>query len=238
MSAGVYSLVNTLDRLGAAYSRTESGRRESLVRQAIDRVIAEELRYLAPHTAELLSGNQPLQCYAHTVPESQDAVLKSVLNRVQERTRKRRFDPQLPQPAVAIGIDLCGWCRSADLGRRPPHLRPRPGAPDGILELGSPATLPVLPSCVPESWQNFVRLSGLAERYPSVDWSAVHRDFVRAFRARSPERAHSDTVNAGLARFVWDVQDAGGQVFFYTAQREGRRSTGSCSFRAAFRKLR
>ncbi|KEI45671.1 L-tyrosine/L-tryptophan isonitrile synthase family protein [Saccharopolyspora rectivirgula] len=224
VSAGVYSLVNTLDRLGAAYSRTESGRRESLVRQAIDRVIAEELRYLAPHTAELLSGNQPLQCYAHTVPESQDAVLKSVLNRVQERTRKRRFDPQLPQPAVAIGIDLCGVVplqRILDAARR--ISGPRPGAPDGILELGSPATLPVLPSCVPESWQNFVRLSGLAERYPSVDWSAVHRDFVRAFRARSPERAHSDTVNAGLARFVWDVQDAGGQVFFYTAQREGRR---------------
>ena len=35
-------------------------------------------------------------------------MLKSVLNRVQERTRKRRFDPQLLQPAVAIGIDLCG----------------------------------------------------------------------------------------------------------------------------------
>src|SRR5690606_41261349 len=119
-------------------------------------------------------------------------------------TRRRRSARPVPQPAVAIAIDLCGGVPLQGILVAARRISgPRPGAPAGILELGSPATLPVLPSCVPESWQNFIRLSGLAERYPSVDWSAVHRDFVRAFRARSPARAHSDTVNAGLARFVW-----------------------------------
>ncbi|MCI2422284.1 L-tyrosine/L-tryptophan isonitrile synthase family protein [Saccharopolyspora sp. K220] len=221
VATGVRALVATLDELSAGFSRLEAGRRESRVRRAVDRVIAEELRYLAPHTAELLSGEQPLQCYAHTVPESQDVVLKSVLDRVQHRNQQRRWNDRLPQPTVVVDIDLCGLVplqRILDAARS--ISGPRPGAPEGILELAGPGTLPVLPTHTAATWHNFVELSGLGERYPSVDWTAVHTDFVRAFLSRSRERLRTDSVNAGLARFVWDVQDAGGRVVFCTGRRE------------------
>ncbi|MEV6229343.1 L-tyrosine/L-tryptophan isonitrile synthase family protein [Saccharopolyspora shandongensis] len=221
VSAGARALVETLDELSAGFSRLESARRESRVRRAIDRVIAEELRFLGPRTAELLSGEQPLQCYVHTVPEAQDAVLKSVLDRVQQRTRRRRWDDRLPQPAVVIDVDLCGLVplqRILDAARS--VSGPRPGAPGGILELAGPGTLPVLPNHAPATWHNFVALSGLRERYPSVDWEEVRADFTRAFLARLREKLRTDSVNAGLARFVWDVQDAGGRVVFCTGRRE------------------
>jgi hypothetical protein len=234
VATGVRALVGTLDELSAGFSRLEGGRRESRVRRAVDRVLAEELRYLAPHTAELLSGEQPLRCYAHTVPESQDEVLKLVLDRVQQRTRRRRWDERLPQPTVVIDVDLCGLVplqRILDAARS--VAGPRPGAPDGILELAGPGTLPVLPTHTAPAWRNFVEFSGLGERYPSVDWEAVHADFVRAFLARPREKLRTDSPNAGLARFVWDVQDVGGRVVFYTGRRERFREHTEEAFAAA-----
>ncbi|MGP4018582.1 L-tyrosine/L-tryptophan isonitrile synthase family protein [Saccharopolyspora sp. 5N708] len=221
VATGVRALVATLDELSAGFSRLDAGRPENRVRHAVDRVIAEELRYLAPHTAELLAGEQPLQCYAHTVPESQDAVLKSVLDRVQHRSQRRRWNDRLPQPTVVVDVDLCGLVplqRILDAARS--ISGPRPGAPEGILELAGPGTLPVLPTCSAATWYNFVELSGLGKRYPSVDWTAVHADFARAFLSRPREKLRTDSVNAGLARFVWDVQDAGGRVVFCTGRRE------------------
>ncbi|GAA4611306.1 L-tyrosine/L-tryptophan isonitrile synthase family protein [Saccharopolyspora hordei] len=221
VASGVRALVGTLDRLSTGFSELSGGRRAGQVRHAVDRVIAEELRYLDPGTAELLSGEQPLRCYAHTVPEEQDAVLRSVLDEVQQRTRRRRWEPDLPEPAVAIDVDLCGLVplqRVLDAARA--ISGPRPGAPEGVLELASAGTLPVLPTPAPSTWDDFVAQSGLGERYPAVDWAAVRADFVRAFLARPRERLRTDTVNAGLARFVWDVQDAGGRVVFYTRRRE------------------
>ncbi|MBB5154256.1 hypothetical protein BJ970_001790 [Saccharopolyspora phatthalungensis] len=221
VATGVRALVATLDELSAAFSQLDAGQRESRVRRAVDRVIAEELRYLAPHTAELLSGEQPLRYYAHTVPESQDAVLKSVLDRVQQRTRRRRWDGRLPQPAVIIDLGLCGLVplqRVLDAARA--VSGPRPGAPEGILELAGPGALPVLPTHSTGAWRNFVELSGLGKRYPTVDWNEVHADFVRAFLARPREKLRTDSVNAGLARFVWDVRDAGGRVVFCSGHRE------------------
>ncbi|GAA0508252.1 hypothetical protein GCM10011581_19810 [Saccharopolyspora subtropica] len=221
VDGGVRALVSTLDRLSAGFSRLDAGRHEGRVRGAVDRVIAEELRYLAPHTADLLSGEQPLQCYAHTVPESQDAVLRSVLERVEQRAQRRRRDARVPQPTVVIDIDLCGLVplqRILDAARS--VAGPRPGAPEGIFELAGPGTLPVLPTHAPGSWRNFVELSGLRERYPAVDWEQVRVEFVRAFLSRPREKLRTDSVNAGLARFVWDVQDAGGRVVFYTGRRK------------------
>ncbi|WP_246868956.1 L-tyrosine/L-tryptophan isonitrile synthase family protein [Saccharopolyspora sp. ASAGF58] len=221
VAAGARALVETLDELGAGFSRLDSGRRESRVRRAVDRVITEELRFLAPSTAELLSGEQPLQRYVHTVPKTQDAVLKSVLDRVQQRTQQRRWDDRLPQPTVVIDVDLCGLVplqRIQDAARSVSGARP--GAPDGILELAGPGTLPVLPTHAAATWRNFVELSGLRDRYPSVDWDEVRADFTRAFLARPRERLRTDSANAGLARFVWDVQDAGGRVVFCTGRRE------------------
>lgn len=221
VTTGVRALVSTLERLGEGFASLRAGDRGREVRDAVWRVIGEELRYLAPHTAELLSGEQPLQSYAHTVPESQDSVLKSVLDRVQRGTRERRWNPDAPRPAVVIDVDLCGLIplqRITDAARA--ISGPRPGAPGGILELAGPATLPVLPTHLPGSWENFVRSSGLGERYPAVDWDALRGDFLRAFQSRPRERLRTDSVNAGLARFVWDVQDAGGQVVFCTARKE------------------
>ncbi|RRO13777.1 hypothetical protein EIL87_22625 [Saccharopolyspora rhizosphaerae] len=221
VTTGVRALVSTLERLGDGFAALRADRRDHEVRDAVRRVVGEELRYLAPHTAELLSGEQPLQSYAHTVPESQDAVLKSVLERVQQATRERRWNPGAPQPAVVIDLDLCGLVplqRITDAARA--ISGPRPGAPGGILELAGPATLPVLPTHVPGSWEHFVRASGLGERYPAVDWERLRGDFLRAFQSRPRERLRTDHVNAGLARFVWDVQDAGGQVVFCTARKE------------------
>ncbi|MDA3644540.1 isocyanide synthase family protein [Saccharopolyspora indica] len=221
VAAGVRALVGTLDRLSTGFTELGGGRRAGQIRHAVDRVIAEELRYLDPSTAELLSGEQPLQCYAHTVPEEQDAVLRSVLDDVQQRTRQRRWNPDLGRPAVAIDVDLCGFVplqRILDAARA--IAGPRPGAPEGILELASAGTLPLLPTHSPETWDDFVEQSALGERYPAVDWAAVRADFVRAFLARPRERLRTDSVNAGLARFAWDVQDAGGQVVFYTRRKE------------------
>ncbi|TWF94556.1 pyoverdine/dityrosine biosynthesis protein [Saccharopolyspora dendranthemae] len=221
VTTGVRALVSTLERLGEGFAalRADDHRRE--VRDAVWRVIAEELRYLAPHTADLLSGEQPLQNYAHTVPESQDNVLKAVLDRVQQGTRERRWNPRARTPAVVIDVDLCGLIplqRITDAARS--VSGPRPGAPGGILELAGPAALPVLPTHLPGSWERFVRESGLGERYPAVDWDELRGDFLRAFQSRPRERLRTDEVNAGLARFVWDVQDAGGRVVFCTARKE------------------
>ncbi|MEB3372060.1 L-tyrosine/L-tryptophan isonitrile synthase family protein [Saccharopolyspora sp. S2-29] len=221
VTTGVRALVSTLERLGDGFAALRADDRAREVRDAVRRVIGEELRYLAPHTAELLSGEQPLQSYAHTVPEDQDAVLKSVLDRVQQSTRERRWNPDAPRPAVVIDVDLCGLVplqRITDAARV--ISGPRPGAPGGILELAGPATLPVLPTHVPGSWEDFVSATGLGERYPAVDWDGLRGDFLRAFQSRPRERLRTDHVNPGLARFVWDVQDAGGLVVFCTARKE------------------
>ncbi|GAA2821537.1 L-tyrosine/L-tryptophan isonitrile synthase family protein [Saccharopolyspora taberi] len=221
--SGAAALVGTIDALSAGFARIRFGsgaRSESRVRAAADRVIAEELRFLKPRTAELLSTDPALREFAHTVAESQDDVLKEVLHTVQERTRRRRWDPGLPPPTVVIDLDLCGIVplqRTFDAARA--ISGPRPGAPEGVLELASPGSLPLLPTYAESTWHNFVELSGLGDKYPEVDWRQVHSDFFRAF-ARPWERLRTDTVNAGLARFVWDVQDAGGQVVFCTGRRE------------------
>lgn len=221
VTTGVRALVSTLDKLGDGFAelRPEDGR--TRVRDEVRRVVTEELRYLAPHTADLLSGEQPLQDYAHTVPAAQDAVLKSVLEKVQQATRRRRFHPSGPEPAVAIDVDLCGLVplqRIMDAARA--ISGPRDGAPDGILELAGPGTLPVLPTHAPGSWREFVRSSGLGERYPGVDFEQLRGEFLRAFQSRPREKLRTDRVNAGLGRFVWDVRDAGGRVVFCTGRRE------------------
>lgn len=239
---GVQALAGTLDVLSAGFggidfdgahppdgdppdgdrtnSRSQGSYSQAEVRAGVDRVIAEELRHLDPHTADVLSGEHPLQCFVHTVPAAQDDVLKRVLHTVQERTRSRRWEPRRPKPAVVIDLDLCGIVplqRTLDAARA--VSGPRPGAPDGIGELARPGSLRVLPTYAGSTWRNFVEASGLGARYPAVNWQQVHAEFFRAF-ARPWGQLRTDTVNAGLARFVWDVRDAGGRVVFCTARRE------------------
>jgi hypothetical protein len=221
--AGVAALVGTLDALSEGFRLIEfSGgdHGHSNMRAAVDRVMAEELRYLEEHTAAVLGHDQRLQALVHTVPSAQDAVLKEVVHTVQERTRSRRRNGQLPQPTVVVDLDLCGIVplqRTLDAARA--VSGPRVGAPEGICELARPHVLRVLPTYAESTWHHFVEGNGLDERYPLVDWRQVYLEFFRAF-ARPWEKLRTDTVNAGLARFVWDVQDAGGRVVFCTGRRE------------------
>ncbi|RCW47267.1 pyoverdine/dityrosine biosynthesis protein [Halopolyspora algeriensis] len=223
---GVRALVRTLDMLGAGFrgsdevpGRAVGGYSQGEVRAGVDRVVAEELRYLEAHTADVLSGEHPLQCFVHTVPDEQDDALKRVLRTVQERTRIRRWEPHRPKPTVMIDLDLCAIVplqRTLDAARA--ISGPREGAPDGIAELAHPEALCVLPTYSGSTWRNFVEACGLAAKYPGVNWQRVHAEFFRVF-ARSGEQLRTDTVNAGLARFVWDVHDAGGRVVFGTSRR-------------------
>ncbi|MHA6801824.1 L-tyrosine/L-tryptophan isonitrile synthase family protein [Salinifilum ghardaiensis] len=219
ITGGVNTLNSVVDALCTGFEACH-GQAEQ-VRSSAERIRNEELRYLEPRTAELLRRSEPLHDIAHAVPAEQDAVLKGVLNRVQERTRARRWDSRLPRPVVVVDLDLCGL---VPLHRIREAVRavsgPRPGAAEGIVELAGPDSLPLLPTHAGSTWPHFLERSGLARRYPEVDWWAVYAEFRRAFHARSRERTGSDTVNAGLARFVWDVRDAGGHVVFSTGRRE------------------
>ncbi|QUG99451.1 L-tyrosine/L-tryptophan isonitrile synthase family protein [Saccharopolyspora erythraea] len=223
VTAAADGLTRTLDELTAGFAAIgfAGGRhRHEAVRAAVEEVTAEELRFLRPRTAELLSGDHGLRDFAHSVPEDQDRVLKEVLRVVEERTRKRRWDRDLPQPVVVIDLDMCGIVplrRTLDAARA--VCGPRPGAPEGIIELARPGSLPVLPNFSESAWDNFVDLSGLGRKYPAVDWRQVHAEFFHAF-SRPWERLRTDTVSPGLARFVWDVHDGGGRVVFCTGRRE------------------
>lgn len=219
---GAHRLMRTLQHLQDGFCRMTEEPEQ--VPGAVRGVIGEELRYLEPRTLELLSGAGPLRDYAHAVSGSQDQVLKGVLNRVQDRTRKRRWDPDLHQPAVLVDLDMCGVVPVQRIQEAVRAVSgPRPGAEDGVVELASPAGLPVLPNHTASTWANFLQSSGLARRYPSVDWDQVRTDFRRAFHARGREHLRGDAVNAGLARFVWDVRDGGGLVVFSTRLRERHR---------------
>ena len=222
---GVRTLLAGLEELCAAFGELgllgEATR--ELVDAAVERVTAEELRYLRVRSAELLAGEQRVRRFVHTVPQEQDEVLNDVLRVVQERTRARRWNPGQPQPAVVVDLDGCGlvpWQRTLDAARA--VSGPRDGAPEGVLELARPSALRVLPTRAETTWHDFVRSNALDEKYPAVDWCAVHRDFVRVL-GRPAERVRTDAANAGLARFVWDVRDAGGEVVFGTDQRERSR---------------
>ncbi len=219
-------LANGFRRIGYALPRGET------VRAAIDQVLTEELRHLDRATARLLARTE-LRPFVHHVDADQHTILRHVLDTVQERTRRRRWDRGLPQPAVVIDLDLCGIVplrRTVEATRA--VAGPRPGAPNGIPELADPESLPVLPTYAESTWHTFLELSGLHEKYPEVDWRAAHAEFFQAF-ARPWNRLRTDEVNAGLARFVWDVRDAGGQVVFCTGRRERVREHTAAVLEAA-----
>lgn len=221
---GARCLSSMVEALCAGFAACHGNTSE--VRRAAAGVLNEELRYLAPRVAELLRGTDPLRDIAHSVSQQQDSTLKTVLNRVQERTRSRRWNPRLGRPTVVIDLDLCGIVplrRIIDASRA--VSGPRPGAPDGIVELASPDTLPLLPTHVRSTWWNFLEMTGIGNKYPEVDWWQVHADFIRAFRSRTRENSGADTINAGLSRFVWDVRDAGGCVVFSTSRHERHRTS-------------
>jgi hypothetical protein len=216
---GMRALAATLDALTDGFTAVaeHSG---AEVPAAVNRVIEEELRYLRPESIAALSGEHPLRRFVHSVAAGQHASLTDVLQTVRDRAGQRRRSPKLPQPVVVIDLDLCGIVpmrRTLDAVRS--VSGPRPGAPEGIGELARPESLPVLPSFEKSTWRTFVDCSGLGGKYPRVDWDELFNDFYGAV-VRPWDKMRTDTVNKGLSRFVWDVQDAGGQVVFCTGRRE------------------
>ncbi|WP_433512863.1 L-tyrosine/L-tryptophan isonitrile synthase family protein [Nonomuraea sp. CA-143628] len=159
-------------------------------------VLATELRFLSARAAALLdaSGNGP----AHTVDERQHAVLAEVLRRVAERARLRRADPAIKPPAVMLDIDMCA-------------LDPRARVVHALRAVGvDPHELAALPSYHRPAWDLWVQ---------EADVEIDHEVFCRAL-FRPWENLRWDTPVPGLARFVWDVYDAGGRVIFNTGRRE------------------
>lgn len=70
----------------------------------VDRVAAEELRFLRERTVVALSGDHPLRGMAHTVDSAQTALLSGLLSTLEDRVRRRRADPDLPRPAVVFRL--------------------------------------------------------------------------------------------------------------------------------------
>lgn len=68
----------------------------------IERVAAEELRFLHAETVPLLRGANPLRPLLHTVHSAQSTLLAGVLARIEDAVRRRRADPGLLRPAVVI----------------------------------------------------------------------------------------------------------------------------------------
>ncbi|WP_412543322.1 L-tyrosine/L-tryptophan isonitrile synthase family protein [Longispora sp. K20-0274] len=170
----------------------------------VDAAFAAEARFLRPDTSHLFGPG------AHRVPDRQHAVLTEVLGRVAERARARRTDPGLRRPAVMLDVDLC----ALDPRRRTLDALRRVGERFGIAEFLAPTG--ELPTYHPPSWAGFVARAGLAERYPEMDlvFQAFCSEFFEPW-----DRMRADEPVPGLARFVWDVHDAGGCVVFNTGRR-------------------
>ncbi|MEV4756997.1 L-tyrosine/L-tryptophan isonitrile synthase family protein [Micromonospora sp. NPDC049559] len=205
-------LARCLDLVAASLDGAERSR--------VWRVAAEELRFLRPETAELLRGDHALAPYVHSLPPGQDGTLRRVLDLVEERARARRARPGARQPAVLLDLDFV----TLDPRRRTLHAArrvggPRPGAPDGILELAHPELLSLLPTGDPPAWERFVEANGLRRAYPEVDPEALRQDFCRAFH-RPWSNLGWDELTEGVVRFVRDVEDRGGAVLFNTGRRE------------------
>ncbi|GIG61890.1 hypothetical protein Lfu02_62620 [Longispora fulva] len=174
-------------------------------RARVDATFAAETRFLAPGTAHVFGPE------AHSVPDRQHAVLTEVLDRVAERARRRRHDPTVRRPAVMLDVDLCALVprqRTVDALRLV-------GERFGIAEFVDPAG--ELPTYHRPSWDGFVARAGLAERYPEMD--LAFESFCAAF-FEPWDRMRTDEPTPGLARFAWDVHDAGGSVVFNTGRRE------------------
>ncbi|MEV0621905.1 L-tyrosine/L-tryptophan isonitrile synthase family protein [Nonomuraea sp. NPDC050404] len=172
------------------------GRGAGLPAEAVQRTLAAELRFLSPRAAALLgaSGRGP----AHAVDDGQHAVLNEVLRRVAERARRRRNDPAIRPPAVMLDIDMCA-------------LDPRARVVHALTTVGvDPHQLAALPSYHRPAWDRWIRQAGVR---------IGHEDFCRAL-FRPWENLRWDTPVPGLARFVWQVYDAGGRVVFNTGRRE------------------
>lgn len=219
----VRGLHSALIGLAMAFQRTSFGGRRyrgRTVRAAVERVLAQELRFLNPDTADLLHGDHPLDRYVHSIPLEQDKLLQEVLHRVERRAAQRRGEPALSVPLVVIDLDLCGLVPKARTLHAARKLsRPRQGAPQGIPELARPHSLRALPSYSKPAWDRFLEVSGVAGRYPEVEWDEVHAEFCPAFY-RPWEQLRSDSLAPGLVRFVRDVEDAGGEVVFNTGRRD------------------
>ncbi|MFI7708582.1 L-tyrosine/L-tryptophan isonitrile synthase family protein [Nonomuraea sp. NPDC049480] len=173
------------------------GRTAGMPAHAVQHILETELRFLSPRAASLFdasSGEGPV----HTVDARQHVVLVEVLRRVAERARLRRDDPTIKAPAVMLDIDMCA-------------LDPRARVVHALRAVGvDPNGLAALPSYHRPAWDLWIQQAAA-----EIDYEAFCRALFRPW-----ENLRWDTPVPGLARFVWDVYDAGGRVVFNTGRRE------------------
>ncbi|WP_394843187.1 L-tyrosine/L-tryptophan isonitrile synthase family protein [Pendulispora brunnea] len=215
------ALRTALANLGEAFRRTAGGRAPSFdVERAVLRAAMRELRFLEPRAAAALSADPVLRGLVHTIAPEQDALLRGVLQRVEDLARRRAADRTLRKPAVVFDLDLCALIPRARtlLAARQVAL-PQPGAPQGISELLEPERLDPLPVHHEAGWFDFLERHRLPSKYPALDWAGLRARFEMAYY-RPWENLRLDEVLPGIATFVHDIVQAGGEVVFSTGRRD------------------
>ncbi|MER7010504.1 L-tyrosine/L-tryptophan isonitrile synthase family protein [Saccharopolyspora sp. NPDC000359] len=208
--AAITALDGLLDELAAAAVLVTGDERDR-VRGAFDGVIAQELRNLSADTAAALAGDHPWRQFTHVVGAGQHDVLRRVLRVVRERSARCRRESGLPRPLVAIDLDFCAL---HPVQRVRGALR-RVG---GIPEFTDPGLLDVLPGLYPSAWPSFLERNGLRERYPELDWDALHTEFRQNIDWH-PQALLTDELAPGIKQYVQDLELAGARVVWLTGRR-------------------
>ncbi|ADD41033.1 L-tyrosine/L-tryptophan isonitrile synthase family protein [Stackebrandtia nassauensis] len=180
-------------------------------------------RFLGPDAAALVATVDP--GLAHTVDQRQHSILTTVIAEVAEHTRRWRRGAA-NRPAVMLDVDLCALDP-----RRRSHIALRAVAERfDIAEFADPEALGRLPTYHRPAWRRWCEATGLLDRHPDPDgvFTLFWDEFFNPW-----ERMELDEPVPGLARFVWEVQDCGGEVVFNTGRRERVRRHTEAALRAA-----
>jgi hypothetical protein len=92
------SRLTVIDTLVSAFAQVHRGP----VRHLVDEVIAAELRYLRPATADMLASEPRWAPYVHSVPSEQEATLERVVQEVRSRAAAHRVDRDTAAPVVRV----------------------------------------------------------------------------------------------------------------------------------------
>ncbi|WP_394832639.1 L-tyrosine/L-tryptophan isonitrile synthase family protein [Pendulispora rubella] len=199
-----------LASLGEAFRRAAGCRRPEFdIDRAVLQAAARELRFLDPQAAKALSADPVVRGLVHTILPAQDALLRAVVQRVEDLARKRSADRSLPKPAVIIDLDLCALM---------PRTRTLLAARQ-VAEWLDPERLDPLPVHHEAGWLDFLAHHRLPQKYPDVDWGGLRARFEMAYY-RPWENLRSDEPTPGIAQFAHDIVQAGGEVVFSTGRRD------------------
>ncbi len=156
--------------------------------------------------------------------EAQNATLKAMLDQVEQVAATGKT------PVIFVDLDLTALLPTTRIVEQLKAV----GETFDIPELKDPLELkdkngnPMIPGYTEEAWMGFVEKTGLAEKYPHVNWNAPDRNNPGA-RAGGPlysmfrsgywaQDLKTDQVSPGLARFVELVAQRGGKVAFVSGR--------------------